>query len=418
MQDYAYNDCKIKCKGRILNMKSLSTAAGAIKPSATLAINALSQELKAQGVDVVSFGAGETDFYTPDHIKKAGIAAIEGNKSYYTASSGIAPLKSAICGYLQRNFGLAYENKNICVTSGAKHVLYIAMRVMLNPGDEVILPAPYWVTYEEAIRMCGAVPVILRTDETTRFKISAEQLAAAVTDKTKAVILTNPSNPTGMLYSEEELRALGRVIVDNDLYLIDDEIYATLVYEGKFVSAAAIDPELAARTVIVNGVSKTFAMTGWRIGFAAGPQPIIKLMDTYLSHSTGNASNIAQYASVAAYEGDQTCVQEMWKEFAKRRAYFLERVNAMDKVSCLPPDGAFYIFMNVSKTFGSTLCGEKINNSSDFAQALLKHGLVATVPGAAFGSENHIRWSYATSMENIKKGLDRLEMFLENKPQA
>ncbi len=399
-------------------MKSLSGVASAIKPSATLAINALSQELKAQGVDVVSFGAGETDFYTPDHIKKAGIEAIETNKSYYTASSGIAPLKKAICDYMKASFGLEYENKNICVSSGAKHVLYIAMRVMLNPGDEVILPAPYWVTYEEAIRMCGATPVILRTDESTRFKISPEQLKSAITDKTKCLILTNPSNPTGMLYSEEELRALSKVIVDNDLYLIDDEIYATLVYEGKFVSAAAIDPELAKRTVIVNGVSKTYAMTGWRIGFAAGPQPIIKLMDTYLSHSTGNASNIAQYASVAAYAGDQTCVEDMRREFAKRREYFVSRVNAMDKVSCLPPDGAFYIFMNVSKTFGSTLCGEKIENADDFAQALLKHGLVATVPGAAFGSQNHIRWSYATSIENIKKGLDRLEKFLNNEPLA
>ena len=399
-------------------MKSLSGVASAIKPSATLAINALSQELKAQGVDVVSFGAGETDFYTPDHIKKAGIEAIETNKSYYTASSGIAPLKKAICDYLKANFGLEYENKNICVSSGAKHVLYIAMRVMLNPGDEVILPAPYWVTYEEAIRMCGAVPVILRTDESTRFKISPEQLSAAITDKTKCLILTNPSNPTGMLYSEEELRALSKVIIDNDIYLIDDEIYATLVYEGKFVSAAAIDPELAERTVIVNGVSKTYAMTGWRIGFAAGPQPFIKLMDTYLSHSTGNASNIAQYASVAAYAGDQSCVENMRREFAKRRQYFVDRVNAMDKVSCLPPDGAFYIFMNVSKTFGTTLCGEKIENADDFAQALLKHGLVATVPGAAFGSQSHIRWSYATSIENIKKGLDRLEKFLNNEPTA
>ncbi len=399
-------------------MKSLSTAALAIKPSATLAINALSQELKAQGVDVVSFGAGETDFFTPDPIKAAGIAAIEGNKSYYTASSGIAPLKSAICGYLDRTFGLKYENKNICVTSGAKHVLYVAMRVMLDPGDEVILPAPYWVTYEEAIRMCGAKPVILKTDESTRFKVSAQQLAAAVTDRTKAVILTNPSNPTGMLYSEEELRALGRVIVDNDLYLIDDEIYATLVYNGKFVSAAAVDPELAQRTVIVNGVSKTYAMTGWRIGFAAGPQPIIKLMDTYLSHSTGNACNIAQYAAIEAYSGDQTCVEQMRLEFEKRRRYFVDRVNAMDKVSCLEPDGAFYIFMNVSRTFGTTLCGEPIHDSSDFAQALLKHGLVATVPGVAFGSLDHVRWSYATSLDNIKKGLDRLEKFLNNEPTA
>lgn len=399
-------------------MKSLSKVAQNIKPSATLAINALSQELKAKGVDVVGFGAGEPDFSTPEHIKEAGIAAIRNDKSYYTPASGIMPLKEAICGYLDRTFELKYEPRNICVSSGAKHMIFVTLSVMLNPGDEVILPAPYWVTYEEAIKMCGGVPVILDTTEESRFKISPEELAAAVTERTKCVILTNPSNPTGMLYSRDELAALGKVIVDNDLYLISDEIYATLIYKGQFVSAAAVSPELYERTVIVNGVSKTYAMTGWRIGFAAGPRDIIKLMDTYLGHSTGNASNAAQYAALAAYSGDQQCAEDMRLQFEERRNYFLERLSKMDKVTCLEPDGAFYMFINVSRTFGTDICGEHIENADDFARALLKHGLVATVPGAAFGSQSHIRWSYACSMENIKKGLDRLEKFLSGESLA
>ena len=236
-------------------MKSISKIASGIKPSATLAISALSQELKAQGIDVVGFGAGEPDFTTPENIKKAGIDAIVNDKSYYTASSGILPLREAICSYMDKTFGIQYTPKNICVTSGAKHVIYIALQVLLNPGDEVILPAPYWVTYEEAVRMCGGVPDILETSEESQFKLSPEQLQAAVTDKTKCIIITNPSNPTGMLYTEDELGALSDVIVKNDLYLIDDEIYATLVYDKKFVSAAALSEDMMARTIIINGVS-------------------------------------------------------------------------------------------------------------------------------------------------------------------
>ncbi|MGM9522107.1 MAG: pyridoxal phosphate-dependent aminotransferase [Oscillospiraceae bacterium] len=397
-------------------MKSISKIASGIKPSATLAISALSQELKSNGVDVVGFGAGEPDFTTPENIKRAGIEAIDENKSYYTAASGILPLREAICGYLDKTFGLKYSAKNICVSSGAKHVIFVALQVLLNPGDEVILPAPYWVTYEEAIKMCGGVPVILETTEENSFKVTPEQLQAAVTEKTKCVIMANPSNPTGMLYTEDELRALSDVIVKNDLYLIDDEIYATLVYEREYVSAAALSDEMKERTIIINGVSKTYAMTGWRIGFAAANEQIISTMATYLGHSTGNASNVAQYAALEAYSGDQKYANDMKNEFNKRRKYFVERVKAMDKVSCLEPDGAFYIFMNVSKTFGTTICGEKIESSSDFSQALLKHGLVATVPGIAFGADKYVRWSYATSMENIKKGLDRLEKFLNSEP--
>ncbi len=399
-------------------MKNISKIASGIEPSATLAISELSKELKAKGVDVIGFGAGEPDFTTPDNIKQAGIKAIETDKSYYTATSGILPLREAICKYINDIFGVQYEPSNICVSSGAKHIIFISLQVLLDPGDEVILPAPYWVTYAEAIKMCGAVPVILDTTEETRFKITPEQLESAITDKTKCLILTNPSNPTGMLYNEDELKAIGNVIIKNDLYLIADEIYATLVYNGKFVSAAAISSELKERTIVINGVSKTYAMTGWRIGYAAANKQIISAMANYLSHSTGNASNVAQYAALEAYSCDQESVKKMNIEFAKRRQYFIDRVSKMDKVSCLEPDGAFYIFMNVSKTFGTELCGEKINSGSDFSQALLKHGLVATVPGIAFGNDNYVRWSYATSMENITEGLNRLEKFLNSEPTA
>ena len=408
------NQC---CGGEHL-MKNISKIASGIEPSATLAISELSKELKAKGVDVIGFGAGEPDFTTPDNIKQAGIKAIETDKSYYTATSGILPLREAICKYINDIFGVQYEPSNICVSSGAKHIIFISLQVLLDPGDEVILPAPYWVTYAEAIKMCGAVPVILDTTEETRFKITPEQLESAITDKTKCLILTNPSNPTGMLYNEDELKAIGNVIIKNDLYLIADEIYATLVYNGKFVSAAAISPELKERTIVINGVSKTYAMTGWRIGYAAANKQIISAMANYLSHSTGNASNVAQYAALEAYSCDQESVKKMNIEFAKRRQYFIDRVSKMDKVSCLEPDGAFYIFMNVSKTFGTELCGEKINSGSDFSQALLKHGLVATVPGIAFGNDNYVRWSYATSMENITEGLNRLEKFLNSEPTA
>ena len=399
-------------------MKNISKIASGIEPSATLAISELSKELKEKGVDVIGFGAGEPDFTTPYNIKQAGIRAIETDKSYYTATSGILPLREAICKYIDNMFGVQYEPSNICVSSGAKHVIFVSLQVLLDPGDEVILPAPYWVTYAEAIKMCGAVPVILETTEENRFKITPEQLQSAVTDKTKCLILTNPSNPTGMLYDEDELKAIGDVVIKNDLYLIADEIYATLVYSGKFVSAAAISPEIKERTIVINGVSKTYAMTGWRIGYAAANKQIISAMANYLSHSTGNASNIAQYAALEAYSSDQESVKAMNVEFAKRRQYFIDRVSKMDKVSCLEPEGAFYIFMNVSKTFGTELCGEKINSGSDFAQALLKHGLVATVPGVAFGNDDYVRWSYATSMENIVEGLNRLEKFLNSEPIA
>ncbi|MBQ4382420.1 MAG: pyridoxal phosphate-dependent aminotransferase [Oscillospiraceae bacterium] len=395
-------------------MKSISKVAAGIAPSATLAITATANEMKARGIDVIGFGAGEPDFPTPESIKAAGIKAIQDNQSRYTPSAGVMPLRKAISAYMERTFGLSYAPNQICVTSGAKHVIYITLQVLLDPGDEVILPAPYWVTYAEAIRMAGGVPVIVETTEENRFKMTPEQLRNAITDKTKCLIMTNPSNPTGMLYSPDEVRALSEIICEKDLYVLDDEIYACLIYNGEFLSFASVSDEMKERTIIINGVSKTYAMTGWRIGFAAGNTEIMKAMSNYLSHSTGNASNAAQFASIEAYSGEQYTAEKMRQEFDRRRKYFVSRVNAMELVSCLEPDGAFYVFMNVKKTFGMTLCGEQINSSADFCAALLKHGLVATVPGNAFGADGYVRWSYATSMENIRNGLDRLEKFLQS----
>ena len=394
-------------------MKPISAAAQSINPSATLAIDTLAKQMKAEGIDVIGFGAGEPDFPTPDYIKAAAVAAIGNNETRYTPASGTVQLKKDICAFMKREFDVDYEPASICVATGAKHNIYIALCTLLNPGDEVILPAPYWVTYEEAIRMAGGMPVIIETTEETRFKVSAEVLESYVTDKTKAVILTSPSNPTGMVYTREELAAIADVIVKHDLYVISDEIYHRLTYKGEFTSIASLGEEIKKRAIVINGVSKTYAMTGWRIGWTACEPSIAKVMGNYLSHSTGNACAISQAAASAALTGDQTPAEEMKKAFDERRRYFVERVNKMDGVSCLEPDGAFYIFMNIKQLFGRTMYGMKIETSADFASCLLKNGLVAVVPGNAFGAEGYVRWSYAVSMENIREGLDRLEKFLK-----
>jgi aspartate aminotransferase len=393
-------------------MKPISSIAKGIAPSATMAIDSMAKQMKANGIDVISFGAGEPDFNTPDHIKAAGIQAIDNNQTRYTPSTGIVPLREAICQRVLKDTGVHYEPSQICVTSGAKHNVYIALQAIVNAGDEVILPAPYWVTYAEAIRMAGGVPAIIETTEATGFKLTPEMLAGAITTRTKAIILTNPSNPTGMVYSREELEALAKVILENDLYVISDEIYYMLCYEKPFVSIASLSDELYERTIMINGVSKSYAMTGWRIGFAAANAEISKAMSNYLSHSTGSPCSISQQAALAAYAESQEPSFEMKKAFDERRKYFYERVQNIPGVSCLLPEGAFYIFMNIKELFGKTIKGVKINSSADFASAFLEKGLVAVVPGNAFGAEGYVRWSYATSMENIKEGLDRLERFL------
>ncbi len=394
-------------------MKELSQLAKGVHASTTLAIDSMFKQMRAQGVDVIGFGAGEPDFNTPERIKDAGIAAIRANKTKYTPAAGIMELRQAVCDRLKADCGLDYTPAQVVVASGAKHNVYIALRALCDPGDEVILPAPYWVSYYELIRMVGAVPVVIDCGESEHFKLSPEKLAAAVTPKTKAIILNNPSNPTGMMYTKEELEGLAKVCVEKDLYVISDEIYYCLAYDGlKFTSFASLGPEVKERTILINGVSKSYAMTGWRVGYAAAAEPIAKVMANYLSHSTGAPSSVSQWAAVEAMEGPQEDVEAMRREFEARRDYIVERMNTIPGVSCITPQGAFYVMMNVEKLIGRTLGGVVIHDGDDFAQVFLEKALVAVVPCSGFGAPNFVRWSYATSLGNIKAGLDRLEKFL------
>ena len=396
-------------------MKELSRIASAVHASTTLAIDAKAKQMKADGLDVVGFGTGEPDFDTPENIKKAAIAAINDGKTKYTPAAGIIPLRKAVAESLKRDLDLDYDFTQIVIASGAKHNLYAALRTLVNPGDEVILPAPYWVSYDEMIAMVGGVSVIIHAGEDRNFKVTAAQLEAAVTDKTKAVILNNPSNPTGMLYSKEELEAIAAVCVKHDLYIIADEIYFKLLYDGRtFTSIASLGEEVKERTIIINGVSKSYAMTGWRIGYAAAPAHIAKIMANYLSHSTGAPSTISQWAAVEAFNGPQDTIEDMRKVFEERRNYIVARMNSIEGVSCIMPDGAFYVMMNIEKLKGKTIGGTVINTSDDFAMAFLEKELVAVVPCSGFGAPDFVRWTYATSMGNIKEGLDRLERFLKS----
>lgn len=396
-------------------MKELSQIASAVQVSSTMAIDALAKQMEADGVDVIGFGAGEPDFNTPDHIKAAAEQAIAGNVTRYTPASGTAALKGAVCKRMYEDCGLDYSPSQVIVTSGAKHCVYIALRALVDPGDEVILPAPFWVSYLELIKMVGAKPVVVTAEESASFKMTAEQLSAAITPKTKALILNNPSNPTGMVYSREELEAIARVCVEKDIYVISDEIYYGLLYDRiRSVSFAALGDQAKERTILINGVSKSYAMTGWRIGYILASEWAAKVMSSFISHSTGSPCTISQAAAVAALSGPQDCVEEMRKAFEVRRDYIVERMNQIDGVSCLKPEGAFYIMMNMEKLIGRIIHGETIHTSDDFCTAFLKHGLVATVPGSSFGAPSFVRWSYATSLDNIKKGLDRLEAFLNS----
>ena len=395
-------------------MKELSKIALGIQPSSTLAIDTLFKQMKADGLDVVGFGAGEPDFPTPDHIKEAGIEAIRSNDTKYTPSTGTVELRKAICQRLKEDCGVDYEPAQIAASNGAKTCVYAALRALVNPGDEVILPAPYWVSYIELIRMVGGVPVVVNATEAEHFKITAGKLAAAITPNTKCMILNNPSNPTGMMYSRQELEEIAKVCVEKDIYVISDEIYYRLAYDGReFTSLAAISPEIKERTLIVNGVSKSYAMTGWRIGYVAAPAPIAKVIGNYLGHCTGNPCTISQKASAVALSSSQETVEKMREAFEERRNYMVERMNQIEGVSCIKPEGAFYVMMNVSKVFGKELFGHVIKDADDFGSLFLKYGKVAVVPGTGFGAPDFVRWSYATSMDNIKAGLDRLEKFLK-----
>lgn len=391
----------------------LSEKFSKINPSSTLAIDSKFKQMKADGLDVVGFGAGEPDFDTPKHIKDAAIEAIANNQTRYTPASGTLELKEAVCKKFKRDNNLDYKPSQIVVSNGAKHSLVNAFGAILNPGDEVIVPAPFWVSYPEMIKYCDGVPVIINTKEENDFKFTAEDFKAAITPSTKAIVINSPSNPTGMMYTEDELRAIADVAVENNIYVISDEIYEHLLYDGhKHVSIASFGDAIKELTIVVNGVSKTYAMTGWRIGFTASSEKIAKLMANVQSHTTSNPNSIAQSATVAALTGPTDELEVMKKAFDERRRYMVERINSIDGVSCRMPMGAFYVMMNISGLLGKTIAGKVINSSDDFANLFLEKCLVAVVPGTGFYAPEFVRWSYATSMENIKEGLDRLEKFL------
>lgn len=394
-------------------MKPVSKIAEAVRASTTLAVDSLAKQMKADGLDVVGFGTGEPDFNTPDNINMAGIRAICDGKTKYTPAAGIIPLRKAIAQRLKEDCGVDYDYTQIVVASGAKHSVYIAIAAITNPGDEIIIPAPFWVSYYEMVRMVGGTPVIVEAGEEQNFKITAQQLEAAITDKTKCLMLNNPSNPTGMIYSADELRAIADVCVKHDLYILADEIYYQLIYDGiEFTSIASLGDEVKERTLLINGVSKSYAMTGWRVGYCAANKTLAKIMSNFLSHSTGAPSTISQWASVEALTGPQEGIEAMRLAFLERRDYIVKRINSIPGVSCIVPNGAFYVMMNIEQLIGKTLGGKLIENDDDFAVALLEKALVAVVPCSGFGMKNFVRWSYAASMENIEKGLDRLEKFV------
>lgn len=389
----------------------LSKRAMSIKPSTTMAISSRAAEMKAAGLNVVAFGAGEPDFDTPAHIRKAGIEAIEGGQTRYTPAAGTPALRQAVCDKLKRDNGLDYAPAQVIISNGAKHSLMNTFMAILNEGDEVIIPAPFWLSYAEMVRIAGGVPVIIHTKKENQFMLTKEELEDAYTEKTKAVVLTSPSNPTGQVMGENDLKMVAEFAVRHDVFVISDEIYEKLIYDAdqKHISIASFGKEIYNRTIVINGVSKSYAMTGWRIGYAAAPLAVAKLMASLQSHMASNPNSVAQAATVAALNGPQDCVAEMCVEFKKRRDYIFEREEAIPMLSALKPTGAFYLFVDVSGTYGKSYEGQKITSAADFASVLLEKKYVAVVPCADFGMPDYIRLSYATSMELIKEGMDRME---------
>ncbi|MBO8435123.1 MAG: pyridoxal phosphate-dependent aminotransferase [Tyzzerella sp.] len=394
----------------------LSRKAKGIKPSSTLAISAKATELKAQGLDIVGFGVGEPDFETPRHIKDAGIKAIEEGFTRYTPASGIKELRVAVANKLKKDNGLDYDFSQIVISNGAKHSLVNAFMAILNEGDEVIIPAPYWLSYSEIVKIAGGVPVIVNTKKENKYMVTEAELNEVYSPKTKALVLVSPSNPTGMVYSLDELKMIADFAVSKDIFVISDEIYEKLIYDEdkKHISIASLGKEIYDRTIVINGVSKSYAMTGWRIGYTASNPEVAKLISSLQSHMTSNPNSIAQKATLEAIEGPQDCVEEMRLEFKKRRDYIFEREEKIPFISALKPEGAFYLFVDVSGLYGKEYDGVKINSASDMAQLLIEKKLVAVVPCADFGMPDYIRLSYATSLEIIKKGMDRIEEFVKD----
>ncbi len=391
----------------------VSKRAQAVPPSATLAVTARAKELKAQGRDIIGFGAGEPDFDTPDYIKEAAIKALKAGKTKYTPSSGTIELKKAIAEKLQKENSLQYKPEQIIVNIGAKHSVYEVMQAVLDPSDEVILPAPYWVTYPEAAKLAGATCKIVNTDSSTDYKITPQQLKKAITPKTAMLVINSPNNPGGFTYNPDELAALAKVLEGTDVCVLSDEIYEKLVYGNtKFVSFASLSQDAYNRTLTINGFSKAFSMTGWRLGYTAGPLDVIKAMGRLQDQMTSNPVTFAQDAAIAALEEQHGTVEKMRIEFERRGDYMAKRLNGIKGIVCTQPTGAFYCFPDVSSHYGRTINGAKINGSMDFAAALLEQAEVALVPGLPFGCDKNVRLSFACSLEQITKGLDRIERWL------
>jgi len=388
----------------------IAKRAQAIKPSPTLATAAKAKAMKAQGIDVVDFGVGEPDFDTPENVKQAGIKAIQSGFTKYTPAGGTDELKEAVIEKCKKDNNLTYDKSQILISCGAKHSLYNIAEALFDPGDEIIIPSPYWVSYPDQALLNDATPGFVETTEAEGFKLSAQKLEKAITKKTKALVLNSPSNPTGLAYDKKTLEDIAAVAVKYGIYVISDEIYEKLLYDRfTHFSIASFGREIKDLTIVVNGVSKSHAMTGWRIGYAAGPKDIITAMANIQSQSTSNPCSISQKASVEALRGPQDFIKTMNIEFDKRRKYMVERLNGIPGISCLMPVGAFYAFPNVARLYGKSIAGKAIKNSSDLATYLLEDAKVALVSGDAFGADQYIRLSYATSMENIQQGLSRIE---------
>lgn len=387
----------------------LSNRASKIKPSPTLAIDAKAKAMKAEGVDIVSFGVGEPDFDTPDNIKEAAIKAIRDGFTKYTPVGGIDPLKDAIIEKFRKDNNLNYTRDEIIVSCGAKHSLYNIAQALFGPGDEILIPSPYWVSYPDQVVLNDAIPVFVKTYETDSFMVKTEAIESHITKKTKALILNSPSNPTGLTYNKKTLERIAEIVLKHNLYVISDEIYEKLLYDGVLhFSIASLDNDIKNKTIVVNGLSKAYAMTGWRIGYAAGPKEIIKAMTNIQSQSTSNPTSIAQKASVEALTGPQDFINTMLTEFDMRRKFLISELNSIPGMSCLTPTGAFYAFPNTSKIYGKSIDNRKISSSSNLALYLLEKAKVALVHGEAFGDDNYIRLSYATSIDEIKKGVERI----------
>jgi len=397
----------------------LSRKAQAINPSPTMTIDSKAKEMKNQGidvtgfgVDVTGFGAGEPDFDTPAHIREAATKAMNEGHTRYTPAAGTPEIKETICNKLKTDNGLEYKPNQVVVSNGAKHALFNALAAIIDPADEVLIPAPYWVSYPELVKICDGIPVIVETSEVNKLKTTAEELEKYCSGKTKALILNSPHNPTGQVYSEEELRAIAELCREKGVYVIADEIYEKLIYkQARHVSIASFNEEIKDLTILVNGVSKSYAMTGWRIGYTASTPEIAGAIAALQSHTSSNPNSIAQKAAVAAMQGDQSCVSEMRRAFDERRRYIYERITAIPCLDALEPEGTFYLFVNVANTFRKSYQGKEVSTSDTFAQFLLESRKVAVVPGTGFGAPDYVRLTFATSMENIEEGINRIEAF-------